>query len=85
VSSGSGTLSWTLFLPFSIGFGALTHIHGVNTAGWIFVGTCAALAALLVISIPASRSTATRLAEMSNRRGELEPGTAVGGALAGHA
>jgi MFS family permease len=37
-------------LPFSLGFGALARTHGVYPAGWILVGTCAALAALLVLS-----------------------------------
>ena len=48
VSSGAGTFSWVLFLPFSLGFGALARTTGVFAAGWIFVGTCAVLAALLV-------------------------------------
>jgi Major Facilitator Superfamily/Putative zinc-finger len=50
VSSGAGTLSWVLFLPFALGFGALARAHGVYVAGWIFVGTCIALAGLLVLS-----------------------------------
>ena len=35
VSSGAGTLSWMLFLPFSFGFGALATSHGVYAAGSI--------------------------------------------------
>jgi MFS family permease len=54
VSSGAGTFAWLLFLPFSLGFGALARTHGIDTAGWIIVGTCAALAALLVLSIRAA-------------------------------
>src|SRR6266702_2514814 len=50
VSSGAGTFSWMLFLPFSLGFGALARSHGVYTAGWIIVGTSAALATLLILS-----------------------------------
>jgi len=57
VSSGAGTLSWMLFLPFSLGFGSLARANGVYTAGWIFVGTCAALAVLLVLSTRAPRNT----------------------------
>ena len=49
VSSGAGTLSWMLFLPFSLGFGALARSHGVYTAGWVIVGTSAALATLLIL------------------------------------
>jgi hypothetical protein len=51
VSSGAGTFSWVLFLPFSLGFGALARSEGVHAAGWIFVGTCALLASLLALSI----------------------------------
>jgi MFS family permease len=57
VSSGAGTFSWMMFMPFSLGFGALARTHGVYSAGWIIVGTCAALAALLVQSARAIRST----------------------------
>jgi hypothetical protein len=54
VSSGAGTFSWILFLPFSVGFGALASTHGVYSAGWVFVGTGAAL---LVLSTRALRGT----------------------------
>jgi hypothetical protein len=50
VSSGAGTFSWMLFLPFSLGFGALARTRGVYTAGWLIVGACAVLAALLVLT-----------------------------------
>lgn len=50
VSSGAGTFSWVLFLPFSLGFGAVARTDGVYTAGWIFAGASAALAASLVLS-----------------------------------
>src|SRR6266568_571409 len=56
VSSGAGTFSWMLFLPFSLGFGALARSHGVYTAGWITVGTSAALATLLILSARAARA-----------------------------
>ena len=49
--------SWMLFLPFSLGFGALARSHGVYPAGWIFVGTCVALAMLLVLSTRAAQNT----------------------------
>lgn len=50
VSSGVGTLSWVLFLPFSIGFGWLIRAHGVHQAGWVLVGIVGLLAVLLVVS-----------------------------------
>jgi hypothetical protein len=46
-----------LFLPFSLGFGTLARTQGVYSAGWIIVGVCAALAALLVLTTRATRST----------------------------
>jgi hypothetical protein len=45
-----------LFLPFSLGFGALARSHGVYTAGWIIVGTSAALATLLILSTRAAQA-----------------------------
>lgn len=66
VSSGAGTFSWVLFLPFSLGFGALARTHGVYSAGWIFVGTCAALAALLVLSTRAIRSAPAEIEALAD-------------------
>jgi hypothetical protein len=57
VSSGAGTLSWLLFLPFSVGFGVVARGHSVYMAGWIIVGACVALAALLVASTRSIPST----------------------------
>ena len=70
VSSGAGTLSWMLFLPFSLGFGALARTRGVYTAGWILVGTSVALAALLVLSTHAARSIPV---EVEARAGDRRP------------
>ena len=46
-----------LFLPFSLGFGALARSHGVDPAGWIIVGTSAALATLLIVLSCAAQPT----------------------------
>jgi MFS family permease len=54
VSSGAGTFSWMLFLPFSLVFGALARSHGVYWAGWVLVGVVAALALLLSFSTRAA-------------------------------
>jgi hypothetical protein len=54
VSSGAGTFSWMLFLPFSLVFGALARSHGVYWAGWVLVGVVAALALLLLFSTRAA-------------------------------
>jgi hypothetical protein len=48
VSSGASTLSWAVFLPVSLVFGALARAHGVESAGWLVVGLAGALAVLLV-------------------------------------
>ena len=48
VSSGAGTLSWMLFLPFSLGFGWLARAYGMAWAGWALAGVTAVLALLLV-------------------------------------
>jgi MFS family permease len=53
VSSGAGTLSWLLFLPFSLLFGTIAHTHGVATAGWIVVAGCVTVAGLFLRSIRA--------------------------------
>jgi MFS family permease len=57
VSSGAGTLSWLLFLPFSLVFGALARRDGVQTAGWLVVGAVAVLAVLLVVVVARSPRT----------------------------
>ena len=49
VSSGVGTLSWVLFLPFSLLFGWFARSHGVRQAGW-FLAAAALLIALLLIA-----------------------------------
>jgi MFS family permease len=49
VSSGVGTLSWLLFLPFSLLFGWFARSHGVRQAGW-FLTVAALLIALLLLA-----------------------------------
>jgi hypothetical protein len=61
VSSGAGTFSWLLFLPFSLGFGTVARTQGVYSAGWFIVGACAALAALLVLTTRATRNTSAEI------------------------
>jgi MFS family permease len=53
VSSGVGTLSWVLFLPFSLAFGWFARSHGVRQAGWFL--TAAALLIALLLSAAAFR------------------------------
>jgi hypothetical protein len=53
VSSGVGTLSWVLFLPFSLGFGWFARAHGLQRAGWFL--TAAALLVTLLLIAPVLR------------------------------
>jgi MFS family permease len=51
VSSGVGTLSWLLFLPFSLLFGWFAHLHGVQQAGWFLTAAAALIGLLLIASV----------------------------------
>jgi len=51
VSSGVGTLSWMLFLPFSLVFGWLARIHGVQRAGWLLTAAALLIGLLLIASV----------------------------------
>jgi predicted MFS family arabinose efflux permease len=57
VSSGVGTLSWVLFLPFSLLLGSLARAHGMQWAGWVLVGVVALLALLLAASTRTRQAT----------------------------
>ena len=50
VSSGVGTLSWVLFLPFSLVTGWLARSAGTDAAGWLLAGAAAMVGALLVLA-----------------------------------
>jgi MFS family permease len=58
VSSGAGTFSWVLFLPFSLVFGALARTHSVYLAGWTLAGVAAALTPLIIVVALRDRSLA---------------------------
>jgi hypothetical protein len=60
VSSGAGTLSWLLFLPFSIGFGRVTQGSGVGVSAWLVAGVVLVLAVLLAAWRPAPVVVADR-------------------------
>ncbi len=51
VSSGAGTLSWLLFLPFSLVVGRVARDHGVQRSGWILAGAAALTGVMLVVSV----------------------------------
>jgi predicted MFS family arabinose efflux permease len=80
VSSGAGTMTWLLFLPFSLVFGWMARESGVNRSGYLLAGAVIVLAVLLVASVRASRAgppvevlgTAREQAiEVTERAGEL--------------
>jgi MFS family permease len=50
VSSGVGTFSWMLFLPFSLVFGAYAREHGVQSSGWFLAAAALVVGLLLAAS-----------------------------------
>jgi predicted MFS family arabinose efflux permease len=50
VSAGVGTLSWILFVPFSLLLGWLVRVYGVGWGGWALTSVATLLAVLLVVS-----------------------------------
>jgi MFS family permease len=58
VSSGAGTLTWVLFLPFSLVFGWTARDSGIDRSGFMLAGVVVILSVLLIISVRASRGIA---------------------------
>jgi MFS transporter/putative zinc finger protein len=56
VSSGVGTLSWMLFLPFSLMFGWYAREHGVQQSGWFLTGAALVIGLLLVVAAARRRA-----------------------------
>jgi predicted MFS family arabinose efflux permease len=48
VASGVGAVSWIAFLPFALGFGAVSKSSGVHTAAWMIVAVAVLAGAVLV-------------------------------------
>jgi MFS family permease len=55
VSSGVGTFSWMLFLPFSLVFGRFAREHGVQRAAWFLTAAALLVGLLLVASVARRR------------------------------
>jgi MFS family permease len=55
VSSGAGTASWVLFLPFSLALGWLGREQGVPWTGWLLAGAAVLVGALLLVSVRLAR------------------------------
>lgn len=78
VSSGAGTLSWVLFLPFSFGFGWLTNDRDLHVSGWLLVVVVVALAVLLVVATRSAGSAGEiATAAVADEAGEVD-GTLTG-------
>ena len=71
VSSGAGTLSWMLFLPFSLTFGWVAQANGVNWSGWMLAGAVVVVGVLLIVSIRAAHRDAAAQAEEAVRAEEV--------------
>jgi hypothetical protein len=48
VASGISAVSWLMFLPFALSFGAVSKQSGVYISGWMFVGAAVLAGAALV-------------------------------------
>ncbi len=53
-----GTLSWMLFLPFSLVFGWFAREHGVQPAGWFLTAAALSIGLLLIASVAPRRPEA---------------------------
>jgi MFS family permease len=75
VSSGVGTLSWMLFVPFSLVFGWLARGQGLRWAGWVLVGVVAVLAVFLAAStrLPRRALAEAAAAETAAAEPEVRP------------
>ena len=73
VSSGVGTLSWVLFLPFSLILGWLIRAHGVHLAGWVLTAAVGLLAVLLAA---AARRRPAPPAQPASGEGDPDVGAA---------
>ena len=60
VSSGAGTASWVLFLPFALALGWLGREQGVPRTGWLLTGGALLVGVLLVVSVRRARPVADR-------------------------
>jgi MFS family permease len=58
VSSGAGTITWVLFVPFSLVFGWAAREKGVHSSGFMLAGAVVVVSVLLVVSVRASRAVA---------------------------
>ena len=70
VSAGVGTLSWILFLPFSIFFGWFARDHGVRLSGWLLAAAALFVGLLLVGSMRRRGELGVAAAAMPAKTGD---------------
>ena len=58
VASTIGAATWIVFLPFALGFGAITERFGIHAAGWMLAAVASATTTLLVRVTTATRRVA---------------------------
>ena len=58
VASTIGAATWIVFLPFALGFGAISQRLGIHAAGWMLAAVAAATTTLLVAVTAATRRVA---------------------------
>ncbi len=68
VASGVGTLTWLAFVPFALGFGAISQAAGVDRGAWLFVAVAATAAVLMLVVLPALAQRRRRSASAKQRR-----------------
>lgn len=65
VASGVSSLSWLVFLPVALGFGALSTAHGVQAAGWLLVAATVLASGLIVaMAYEAETTTSARATQV---------------------
>lgn len=80
VSSGVGTLSWLLFLPFSLVFGWLARAGGVGSSAWTILGATTVVAVLLVVPVLRPASAAVSSSGASGAQAIVRRVTSIDGA-----
>jgi MFS family permease len=78
VASGVGTLTWLTFVPFALGFGAVSERAGVDRAGWLLVAIGVVAALLIVVVLPRTPAPLAEAEPLLPAPGtELEPSFSV--------
>ena len=73
VASGVGAATWATFLPFALGFGAVSERWGIHAAGSLLVAVALAIAGLLILT----RRAAPTVADAVTTGDELVPAAVV--------